>query len=287
MLTAKSFFLVYLGSLLVCSIVLFTLVKQFAGAFAASGKKPVVYGSFSSLIASLGAYAATYITKNLFTVFWIFAAIFLSFGIIHMVLNHKKYFSKEGATSAKMFVGEVIFAMSVVLFAILIFSSLQYFLTDEGKSFLFYPMMMSTFAFFIPVLVWQTFEAAFNIPPPQYPTWLYPEKRIDLPEDDPREKLLVIGFEIAKKITDSKRTYFRAKAPESIYFGDLYYFFINDYNEIQSETPIQFCDSSEAPCEWVFRLKTRWYQGMKIVDPSLTVKDNGIKENSVIICERV
>src|SRR3954447_11550457 len=117
MLTAKSFFLVYLGSLLVCSIVLFTLVKQFAGAFAAGGKKPILYGSFSSVIASLGAYGATYVTKNLFTVFWIFAVIFLSFGIIHMLINHRKYFSQEGANSAKMFAGEIIFAMSVVLFA--------------------------------------------------------------------------------------------------------------------------------------------------------------------------
>jgi hypothetical protein len=98
--------------------------------------------------------------------------------------------------------------------------------------------------------------------------------------------LLVIGFEIAKKITDVKRTFFRAKAPENIYFGDLYYFFINDYNELQSETPIEFCTDKE-PCEWVFRLKRKWYQGERVLDPGRTVKDNGIKENSVIICERI
>src|SRR4051794_17051802 len=172
MLTAKSFFLVYLGSLLVCSIVLFTLVKQFAGAFSAGGKKPVLYGSFSSIIVSLGAFAAAHITNNLFTVFWVFTAIFLSFGIVHMAINHRKYFSHEAASSAKTIVGEILFAMSVVLFTILIFSSLQYFLATEGRSFLFYPMMMSTLAFFIPILVWQTFEAAYNIPPPEYPTWL-------------------------------------------------------------------------------------------------------------------
>jgi hypothetical protein len=287
MLTAKSFFLVYLGSLLACSILLFTLVKQFAGSFGAGGKKPVLYGSFSSIIASLGAYAATYVTKNLFTVFWIFAGIFLSFGIIHMVINHKKYFSSDGKNGTKNFIGEVLFAMSVVLFTVLVFSSLQYFLTKDGKNFLFYPMMLSTLAFFIPVLVMHTFEAAYEIPPPVYPTWLYPDKPLNLPEDDPREKLLVIGFEISKKITDTKRTYFRAKAPENIYFGDLYYFFLNDYNEVQSETPIEFCDKSQAPCEWVFRLKRKWYQGRKILDPALSVKDNGIKENSVIVCQRI
>ena len=284
---AIKFFLVYLGSLLVCSIALFTTVKQFSGNFAAGGKKPAIYGSFSSIIASLAAYAATFVTKNLFTVFWVFVGIFISFGIIHMAMVHKKYFTSDKSIDARAFLGELLFAIAVVLFTILLFSSLQYFLTDDGKNFLFYPMMLSALGFFIPVLVIHTFDAAFDIPSPVYPTWIYPAKALNLPEDDPREKLLVIGFEIAKKMTDARRTYFRAKAPENIYFGDLYYFFINDYNEVQSETPIQFCDKNEAACEWIFRLKRKWYQGRKIVDPALSVKDNGIKENSVIVCQRI
>jgi len=283
---AIKFFLMYAGTLLACSIVLLTVVKQFAAGFIGSGKKPIIYGTFSSVLASLGVYASTYITDNLFTVFWAFAALFLLFGIIHVAFVHKRYFSTSGeGDRAKIFLGEVFFAMSVILFTILIFSSLQYFLND--KSFLFYPMMMSTFAFFVPVLVMRTFDAAYTIPAPVYNTWIYPEDPVALPEDDPREKLLVIGFEIAKKPNDAKRTYFRAKAPENIYLGDLYYFFINDYNELQSETPISFTDNKQEPFEWIFRLKRKWYQKNKILDPSLTVKDNGIKENSVIICERI
>ncbi len=281
---AIKIFLVYAGTLFACSIVLLTIVKQFAAGFIGSGKKPIIYGSLSSIIASLGAYASSYITDHLFVVFWIFAAIFLIFGIIHIAMTHKKYFSPQPEDQTKVFLGEVFFAMSVVLFTIVVFSSLQYFLND--KSFLFYPMMMSTFAFFLPMLVVKTFDAAYSIPSPAYNTWSFPDKPIDMPEDDPREKLLVIGFEIAKKITDTKRTYFRAKAPEKIYLGDLYYFFISDYNELQSETPIEYC-KDQYMCEWLFSLKTKWYQKQKILDPSLTVKDNGIKENSVIICERI
>jgi len=281
---AIKFFLVYAGVLLASSIVLLTVVKQFAQGFTTAGKKPIVYGSVSSIVASLAVYACTFVSDHLFTVFWIFTAIFLSFGVIHIILVHKKYFANTTENSSKVFLGEIIFAMSVVLFSILIFSSLQYFLKD--KSFLFYPMMMSSFAFFIPIVFVHTFDSAYNIPPPEYNTWVYPDQNIDAPEDDPREKLLVIGFEISKKITDLKKTFFRAKAPESIYFGDLYYFFINDYNELQSETPIEFCNDKE-PCEWVFRLKRKWYQSEKVLNPAMTVKDNGIKENSVIICERI
>jgi len=281
------FFLMYIGSLLACSMVLFSLVKQFAGGFAGSGKKPIVYGTFSSVVASIAAYASTYISQNLFTVFWAFALIFLVFGVIHLTLMHKKYFVTGPDSSSRIFIGELFFAMAVVLFAISVFSSLQYFLKDDGKSFLFYPMMLSTIAFFIPVLVMQTFSAAYSIPPPAYNTWMYPENAINLPEDDPREKLLVMGFEIAKKETDAKRTFFRAKAPEGIYLGDLYYFFLEDYNELQSETQIHFMDDENQPYEWLFRLRKKWYQGQKVLDPALTMKDNGIKENSVIICERI
>lgn len=283
---AFKFFLVYLGSLLACSIFLFAIVKNFATGFSGSGKKPVVYGSLSSVIASLAAYGSTFVSNNLFTVFWVLFGLFLLFGLVHVAYVHKKYFSSP-VNNTKIFLGELFFALSIVLFTILVFSSLQYFLQHNGRQFLFYPMMLSTFAFFVPVLVMHTFQSAYNIPAPVYNVWKYPvDDPINLPEDDPREKLFVIGFEISKKPND-KRTYFRAKAPEGIYLGDLFYFFLNDYNELQSETQIQFVNEQYEAYEWIFRLKTKWYQGQRVLDPSLTVKDNGIKENSIIICDRV
>ena len=281
------FFLLYVGSLLACSILLLNIVKQFAEGFAGSGKKPVIYGTFSAVIASLAAYGSTLVSEHLFSVFWLLSGIFLLFGIVHMAIVHNKYFSPYQQDSTKVLIGEILFALSVVLFTIVVFSSLQYFLVQD-KDFLFYPLMMSTLAFFIPVLVMHTFQAAYEIPPPVYSTWEYPvNQTIDLPAENPREKIFVIGFEISKKITDTKRTYFRAKAPENMQLGELYYFFINDYNELQSETPIEFADKQYEPYEWWFRKKTKWYQAIHILDPALSVKDNGIKENTVIICERI
>jgi hypothetical protein len=280
-------FLFYIGSLLACSIILLNVVKRFAEGFAGSGKKPVVYGTFSSVIASVAAYACTYVDQHLFTVFWLLSGIFLLFGIIHMVIVHDKYFSSYNQNSSKVLLGEVLFALSVVLFTIVVFSSLQYFL-KENKDFLFYPMMMSTLAFFIPVLVLQTFQAAYDIPEPVYTTWTYPiNQTIDIPPENPREKILVIGFELAKKNSDTKRTYFRAKAPEHMELGQLFYFFINDYNELQSETPIEYADNQYEPYDWWFRKKTKWYERLRILDPMISVKDNGIVENTVIICERI
>lgn len=284
---AIKLFFIYAGSLLACSVLLLTLVKKFSETFSGSGKTPYVYGSLSSVIASLAAFGSTYVSENLFTVFWILFGLFILYGVFHVYFTHKRYFSIT-ENSTKVFLGELFFAFSIVLFTICVFSTLQYFLKERGREFLFYPMMLSTLGFFVPVLVYKTFSAAFAIPAPVYNTWLYPvDEPIGLPEDDPREKLLVIGFEISKKPGDNKRTYFRAKAPENIYLGDLFYFFLNDYNELHSETQIQFVDQKYEPYQWLFRFKTKWYQSQKILDPAATVKDNGVKENSVIICDRV
>jgi hypothetical protein len=285
---ATKFFFIYIGSFFALSIALLLLVKQFAVGFSNSGKKPVIYGTFSSVIASLAAYCGTLVSEHMFTVFWFLAAVFLLFGIIHMMIVHKKYFSPGQDNNTGILLAEILFGLSVIFFTIVVFSSLQYFVKEKGTQFLFYPMMMSTLTFFIPMLVWYTFDAADRIPSPDYTTWLYPVNNpIDLPADNPREKLLVIGFEISKSVRDIRKNYFRAKAPENIKLGELYYHFINDYNELNPQTPIEFSDRGFEPHEWLFRMKRRWYQSQMVLDPTISIRDNDVKENTVIICDRI
>lgn len=280
------FFWLYIGSLLACSVTLMVLVKKFSGDFAGSGNKPYWYGLLSSIIVSGVAFAATFASKNLFTVFWIFTAIFIVFGIIHMNMTHKKYFTPEQQGNGKALVGEIFYTVSILFFIILVFSSLQYFLKD--REFLFYPMLMSGLGFFLPLLFVHTFAAAYIIPPAEFNTWYYPvHQPINLPDENANERLLVIGFELGKKESDEKRTYFRAKAPEGMPLGELYYHFINDYNELNSETQIDFTTKNDEPYEWWFRRKPKWYESHRVLDPKQTVKENAIKENTVIICERV
>lgn len=278
-------FLGFIGCFLGCSIALAVVVKNLSEGFALSGKKPIVYGSFSAVLASVVAYLASYISTNLFKVFWFLGGIFLLFGLIHVLLIHNRYFYAKD-NSNKVLIAEVLFGVSVVLFTIIVFSSLQYFLKD--KQFLFYPVLMSSLLFFVPLLVFHSFQAAYNIPAARFPTWEYPlHKSIELPEEDPKERIVVIGFEIAKKATDGRKTYFRAKAPETMKLGDLFYHFINDYNHLYSETTIEYADKGKEPQEWWFCRKPRWFQFQKIFNPDLSVRENGIKENTVIVCERL
>ncbi len=281
---ALKFFWMFVGSFFACSMVLMVLVKNFSEGFAKKAKQPVIYGSLSSVLISGGAYLSTLITDNLFTVYWILCGIFLLFGIFHVAFFHKKYFTAPKQNQARLFLGEILFALSLILFTIVVFSSLQYFLAS--KSFLFYPMLLSTLFFFLPILVNQAFAAAYKIPEPIFNSWSYPARPIDLPDEGPNEKLLVIAFEIAKKATD-KATNFRAKGPDAMPLGELFYHFINDYNEFQSETPILFMDKQQEAYDWFFRVKPKWYQPNRILDPNLSMKENDIRENSVIICERI
>ena len=272
--------------MLTCSIGLAAVVKQFAEGFASQGRKPYIYGAVSSLVASAAVWGSTYISDYLFSVYWVIAAIYLLFGIIHQAMVSKKYFYTSGQNKSKVLLAEIIFGIAMILFTIVAFSALQYFLKD--KSFLFYPMMMSAFAFFIPVLFVHTFDAAYNIPEAVFKTWQYPLfSPINVPDEDPREKIVVMGFSIAKKNTDSRKTFFRAKAPESMRLGELLYHFINDYNDEQSENVIEFADKDHEPFTWWFRIKPKWYQFQRILDPDISMRENKIKENSVIICERL
>ncbi len=284
---ALKFFFTYIGICLACSVTLVALVQQFSSGFAASGKKPYWYGLLSSLVASGVAYVSTFISDHLFAVYWLLSVVYLLFGIIHMSVVHKKYFYAGKQDRGKVILGEIIFGLSIIFLTIVIFSALQYFLSKE-KSYLFYPLLLSTISFFIPFLFMQTFEAAFAIPAAVFKTWQYPlGEQIDVPDEKPGEKVMLIAFEISKKLRLAEKTQFRAKAPEGMTLGELYYHFINDYNDEQSETPIDYVDEGHEPYTWWFRRKPKWYQGPRILDPHISMRENGIKENTIIICERI
>jgi hypothetical protein len=282
---AIQYFLIFIGGVLACSISLAVAVKNLSEGFAVGGKKPFVYGSVSGLITSGGAYLASYVAENPFTVFWIVGGLFLLFGIIHVVFIHSRYFFGFKQPTNRVLFAEILFGLSVILFSVAVFCSLQYFLKD--KNFLFYPVLMSTLLFFVPLLVFHAYEAAFTIPATVFPAWEFPLHRsIELPEAESSERVVVIGFEIPKKNADSRKTYFRAKGPETMKLGEFFYHFVNEYNDHYSETSIECTDHSDEPSEWWFCRKPKWYQTQRVYHPDRSVRENGIKENTVIVCER-
>jgi hypothetical protein len=278
-------FLIYFAPFLVGSVAIFAVTRQFSVGLSAKEKSPFLYGVIAAVLAAGLAFLITYLTSDLFTLFWVFSAIFLLFGVIHILITNKRYFNHPRETKTRQVSAEFLFALTVVALCVAFFGALQYFLRD--KSFLFYPLLFSFLFFFIPLLVFHSFKAAYEIPPPVFTTWEYPlGKAIELPDEKENETVYVIGFELAKNGGNEHRTYFRAKAPAEMKLGELYYHFINDYNEQQSETPIRYERKDGEPENWFFRTKPKWYTSSRMLDPYKTVDENEIKENSVIICER-
>ena len=282
---AIKIFILYFAPFLAGSIAIFAITKQFASSFAAKASKPARYGGIFSVLSSGIAFLATFISENPFLVFWILAFIYLIFGWVHVWLTHRKYFTNARETRQRLLTGEVLFSLSIILFSVAAFAALQYFLKD--KSFMFYPILCGMLFFFVPLLIYHTFQSAFEIPNPVYATWEYPlDQTIELPDEKENEILYVIGFELTKRSADGERTYFRAKAPADMKLGELFYHFINDYNEVQSETPIEYISQDKESHTWYFRTKPKWYKFSNILDPFQTVHQNRIRENTVIICER-
>ena len=146
---------------------------------------------------------------------------------------------------------------------------------------------MSALLFFVPLLVFHSFQAAYEIPAPVFPTWQYPVyETIELPEPNKKERILVIAFELSKRETDRSKTYFRVGAPETWILGELFYHFINESNAPENQIMIEYMDAEEEPYVWWFYEKRKWYQAQKILNPKISVRDNGITENTIIVCER-
>jgi hypothetical protein len=283
---ALNFFLGFIVSLLACSIVLAVVVKSLAEGIAVSGKKPYLYGYGLAILSSLAAYFATFISDNPFAVFWYLGGIFLIVGIAHMLFMHSRFFYANKNNSNRVLVGEVIFGSSLILFMIVVFSALQYFFKD--KDFPVYSIVVSALLFFVPLLIYYSFEAAYKIPPANFPTWQYPlNKLAELPEICVNDRELIIGFEVAEKASENRKNYFRVRAPETCQLSTLFYHFINEYNERQNKSKIEYVDKEDESYQWWFYKRPKWYQIRKILNPEFSIRESGIKENTVIVCERI
>jgi hypothetical protein len=128
-------------------------------------------------------------------------------------------------------------------------------------------MMFSTLFFIIPLFVWHTFLSALAIPPKVLNQWYYPvHEPMEDPEESKLKNMLLISFEFQKNGQDTYFTNFRAKAPVDMELGELFYYFINDYNERHPQ----------------------WYTVLTTyMDSDKTIYLNRIRENDVIVCSRI
>ncbi len=270
--------------LLIVGTLMMILMKGIKKLFAVKKKAVIIYLLILAAFFALTAFLSNERVLNDIPLrtFIAFQVIFLLMGILHVYIC-RNYFEmlseKQGS-----FWSEFVFTIALNCIALIGFVYIVNMFKPE-YTFMF---LGAAIWFVVPIMVIKTYEFAMSIPLPIYKKWFYPVgKHIKDPNDDELTNPHVISFEFHKDEKTSELSNFRLKAPEKMEFGRLFYFFINDYNDRHPENKIVFLDENNEPNGWIFFRKPRWYSVMKYIDFARTVEGNGIREDNIIICERV
>jgi hypothetical protein len=277
--------LLYLGiSLISFSAIIGIFAKKIRSSFKPFSKRAIWYLLISAAVFALtGLFIAVGFFSSYNGYFIFFQVLFLLYGGLHIYMMHKKM---DWGKEKKTFVPDLIFTFLILLAGSICFMLAYRWLNREGLEI---SMMFSTLFFIIPLFVWHTFLSALAIPPKVLNQWYYPvHEPMEDPEESKLKNMLLISFEFQKNGQDSFFTNFRAKAPVDMELGELFYYFINDYNERHPQGQIHFSNGTGKPYGWMFYKKPKWYTILTTyMDSEKTIYLNRIRENDVIVCSRI
>ncbi len=272
-----------LGFLIIGSLIMM-LVTKLRKLFTKNKKKAIIYAIVILITFALTGLLSSgkVLNDTPLNSFIGFQIVFVILGGVHIYIL-RNYF-EDLSEKENAFFPEFLFTIAILCIGLIAFFNV----TSRFKEPFKFVYLASAFAFVIPLLVYKLYEFALLIPVPVFKQWLYPlDESIKDPSASELENPLVISFEFQKKQHEDDITNFRVKAPESMEFGKLFYFFINDYNERHPESKIEFVDETQEPQGWIFYFKPNWWSSLKHINFLKTVSGNNIKEDNVIICQRV
>lgn len=220
-----------------------------------------------------------YYTANLF--------VFTGLGVLHAFLV-RKYIGIEESES---FLPELIFTAYVTLLGALIYTFLFSFM-NHGRS-APYTLVFATsiISMIIPFFIYRTFIFFISIPVPEYKKWYYPVgEELNIDEELFEDKnVLILELEIALKASDpvAKEKRNRIKAHHRLEWGKYFAIYVYDYNDIHAGQNIEVTDEFSQPYGWNFYVKPKWYQSPRYLNPDLTVAENNLSENDIVVAERI
>jgi hypothetical protein len=259
------------------------LVRRIRGGFKAFRKRTIFYTlAYVAFFALNGFCIGLSWFPQYLSWFIFFQALYLAAGILHLY-TMRRWLKWTGPGA---FWPETLHLLVIMLLGA-VGMIMTYRIVDRAGA----EIAMSTSALFfiLPYFIYQTYQRAVAIPPKIFKEWRYPahSKEPDL-DDRQLKNLLVISFEFQKQVTDRYFTNFRAKAPVDMEFGQLFYYFINDYNDRHGGSTIRYANQQGDLHGWIFYRKPKWYHlSTRYIDTEKTIFINNIRENDVIICNRV
>ena len=205
----------------------------------------------------------------------------LVLGSVHISIYRKNFNSLE----AKKNITEIIFAFLISGYLLLPLTFIIAYYNDFNYMYFFY---FSSLSFIIPTFINFLYHYSVSIPAKLFKKWYYPLSK-NYPRIKPNEltNIILLNFTFYKNEKERHLTSFKVKAPKNMDFGRLFYFFMNDYNEKFPNGKIEFTDNSGNPYGWYFYSKPRWYSSSRYIDFDLTVENNNLRDNMVVLCQRI
>lgn len=259
-------------------------ISKLRGSFMPYMKPTIIYVLVAVLIFGLigfAGYADLFKRPGLIYILLQIICVIIGFLNLYYMPRYLKW---SGAP--RMFWVEVLFTVVVGLFGFMAFIIIFKWMNREGYHYL---MASSILWIVIVKFIYHTFQKAIAIPVKVFNKWYYPlHMNMEDPDEDKMKHMLVISFMFQKKTTDDYYTNFRAKAPVDMEFGQLFYYFINDYNERHPNATIEYVNELGQPYGWTFYRKLKWYEfSTNYIDDRKTFFANRIRENDVIVCTRI
>lgn len=266
-------------------------VQGFAmqGAGAVSGapvsgetKRKIYYAVATFVLLAVCGAVGRWVDRAPTTYYWVFSFIFLGLGVLHLYLGD--WLRLYGPDRA--FAQRVLFTIIIVLLSMIGYFLVFYFLGHKsGYAFYF---ALSLWYIMVPTAVVRCFDLGLAIPAREYKEWHYPSKpiiadmdRIDL------SNFAIITYVFSKKFDDKEMSNFQSKAPYDLKLGDLFYFFIQEWNYKYPQSNIEFADANKKTFGWLFYVQDKWYQPKRFLDPDITIRENKILVNQIIQTLRV
>jgi hypothetical protein len=155
-----------------------------------------------------------------------------------------------------------------------------------------YAAMAATciFIFIIPLSFYYCYMQMLSIPPVIYDTW-QPGDNVKAVEFEKIRfnTLIILNLEVSDSVEGGKRSRIQAKAPDTgVSFGDWFYRVTDDYNYKHPNANILLKDDKKnEPYSWIFYTKKSIFHRRRHIKFTETIAENGITDNSTIICKRV
>ena len=241
------------------------------------GKRPFLFVIILALLLGLTGLLQRVDTASTDIYFYFAQALVLLLGVVHVFLFYR-FIPRVLPGDFWMGFGITVLIMLTGTFA----AAVAYHFLNLDFRFLTYVL-----PFMVPYLCWQVYRFFFQIPSPVYKTWYYPLNQ-EMPDLDMIDlsQIAVVQFVFSKNPEDTTQTNFTAKAPLNMTLGQLFFIFINDYNDKNVHHPIHYLKSADQPNGWFFYRKKKWFNQKEFLDSDLSFLNNAIRPNEQIYAIR-